>query len=89
MSKTTVIIIAAIALLLMTGCASTKQCEPVVVNKIVTVPCVKALPASPALASTALPEDATLPEQIQAISIDILTLKAHNNELSAIIEGCR
>ena len=89
MSKTTVIIIAAIALLMMTGCASTKQCEPVIVNKIVTVPCVKSVPPKPALESIALPADATLAEQIQAISIDALTLKAHNNELTAIIEGCR
>ena len=87
MSKTTVIIIAAIALLLMTGCASTQQCEPV--NKIVTVPCVKTVPPKPALESIALPDNATLAEQIQAISIDALTLKAHNNELMAIIEGCR
>ena len=89
MSKTTVIIIAAIALLLMTGCASTKQCEPVVVNKIVTVPCVKSVPPKPALESIDLPPDATLAEQIQAISIDALKLKSYNNELMAIIEGCR
>ena len=76
-------------LLVLTSCASGKTCEPVYVNKVVSVPCVKAVPNQPELTSIQLPEDATLAEQIQAISIDALLLQQHNNELMAIIKGCQ
>ena len=77
-----------VCLVLLTSCASTKPCEPVYVNKVVTVPCIKAVPEAPKLTSIRLPDNATLAEQIQAISIDVLLLQQHNNELMAVIKGC-
>lgn len=78
-----------LAFFVLTGCATVKECEPVYVNKVVTVPCVKEVPKEPELTSIRLPGDATLAEQIQAISVDVLILKQSNNELRAVMEGCR
>ncbi len=73
----------------LSGCATVTDCQPVMVDKVVSVPCITSVPASPELSSVKLPDSASLAEQIQAISIDILLLKAHNNELMAVVEACR
>jgi PBP1b-binding outer membrane lipoprotein LpoB len=83
------IIILLAALFILTSCASTQPCEPVIVNKAVAVSCVNEVPKKPELASITLPDNATLAEQIQAISIDALLLLQYSNEQAAVIEGCR
>ena len=89
MDKWVFLILIMAALLQVAGCASCKGPDAVVVNKVVSVPCIEKVPEKPDLASAVLSEEASLAEQIQAISIDVLKLKAYSNELRAIIEGCR
>jgi hypothetical protein len=78
-----------VTLIFLSGCATTQPCEPVIVNKVVSVSCVTEVPQKPELTSIKLPDNVTLAEQIQAISVDAFLFLQYSNEQAAVIVGCQ
>lgn len=83
------VFIAAVALCILAGCATTQPGAPVEVKVAVPVKCVADEPAVPTWAADLLEKGATVYEMVRALLADEKVARAYEDELRAALRSCK